>query len=111
MAKITEKLTNIVDETNHKAQKDIECLKNIHEEKLHKLEEEVQAVHQELDKKNIELNKYTNECKLMEDEIARIKKGNLQIDDSNTSKLLILEKNLESTFQKLVHHQYLDSKV
>ncbi|KAI4463963.1 hypothetical protein MML48_4g00006719 [Holotrichia oblita] len=49
-----------------------------------------------------ELEKEKNTSKVLEERLDIIQKGNLTIETSSTSKLLMLEKNLESTFQNLL---------
>lgn len=71
--------------------------------KIKEVQKVTKKLKEELNAKNIELEKCIREGKLLEEELERIRKGNICIDESNTSKLLILEKNLESTFQKLVN--------
>lgn len=102
MDKLTKLMVDLVDETKEKVKNEIEINEAKYKIKLTKINLDLDSLKEDLALKNEELNKTKKEFKSLEDELNRIKKGNICIDDSNTSKLLILEKNLESTFQKLV---------
>lgn len=64
-----------------------------------------------LNDKNLDLEQQIRRNKMVEEEMMFLKKGNVCVDDSTTSKLLILEKNLESTFQKLVGRYFYNLKI
>lgn len=91
-----------MDETSDKVKNEVEMIEAKYKIKFHNVSLELDDVKEKLTSKNNEILKYKRECKILEEQLERINKGCINIDESKTSKLLILEKNLESTFQKLV---------
>lgn len=89
-------------ETEEKIKSEVAQIKIEYTKKVESLQVELKKVESEVLMKNLEIEKYSTKCSLLENELDRFKKGNFTIDDMHTSKLLVLEKNLESTFQKLV---------
>ncbi|XP_018331271.1 golgin subfamily A member 5-like isoform X2 [Agrilus planipennis] len=79
----------------------IKDLEKLYEEKGKVANEEIKALKDELATKSLQLEKFKNECEILHEEVKRIRQGNAYIDETNTSRLLILEKNMEATFQKL----------
>lgn len=102
MAKLKKIMSEMVNEMEEKVKNEVELIDTKYNIKFKKAKMDVDNLKEELTTKNDEINKYKKELKTLEEDLQRISKGNITIDESNTSKLLILEKNLESTFQKLV---------
>lgn len=75
-----------------------------YEEKFKNQHLEHSKVLDDLKNTKFELEKCNLKCKSFEREISILQKGDTQTKESGMSKLLILEKNLESTFQKLVKY-------
>lgn len=102
VTELSNSLAQIIKEADEKIKNEVEIIKKQYNENLKKLLDDIKELKTELNSKNFELQKVTRECKMLEEEISRRKQGNILMDDSNTSKLIVLEKNLESSFQKLV---------
>lgn len=56
----------------------------------------------EIKKKSLEIEQISAKCRFLEDEVNKLQKVTNDSGDSSCSKLLLLQKNFESTFQKLV---------
>ncbi|KAK5643104.1 hypothetical protein RI129_006949 [Pyrocoelia pectoralis] len=102
LAKISKTLSEVTNQANERLRNEVSSIKQEYDLKLNETQSSVTSLKDELNGKNFQLQKSMYDCKLLENEIEKVKKGNLFIDESHTSKLLILEKNLESTFQKLL---------
>ncbi|XP_018565268.1 uncharacterized protein PFB0765w-like [Anoplophora glabripennis] len=100
--KLNETLQDIVRETENKIKNEVNKLKIEHNFKQEQLLKDLKVAEEEIKTKSLEIEKYTTKCKLLENEIEKFQRGIFNIDESRTSKLLVLEKNLESTFQKLL---------
>lgn len=100
--KLNDTLQDIVRETEDKIKNEVNTLKIEYNFKYERLLKDLKITEEEIKSKSLEIEKYSTKCKLLENEIEKFQKGIFNIDDSRTSKLLVLEKNLESTFQKLV---------
>lgn len=100
--KVSQELADIVKETEEKVKNEAYKLKTEHEKKQEIFQVELKKFENEIAVKNLEIEKHSTKCSLLENEMDRFRKGNITMDDMHTSKLLVLEKNLESTFQKLV---------
>lgn len=100
-------MEEIVDGTKDKVKNEIEIIETKYLVKLKKVNIDVDSMKEELTLKCEEISQHKKEYKILEEEFERIKKGNINLDESSTTKLLILEKNLESTFQKLVSSAHL----
>ena len=99
-------LSEVIEETNSKLKQELEQSKQHYSDKLNKIKKDMKNVLQDLETKGNELEKHRNMSKVLEEEVERLRKGNINFDESHTSKLLVLEKNLESTFQKLVSFKH-----
>jgi len=106
MRKMSDILSEVIEETNSKLKQELEQSKQHYSDKLNKIKKDMKNVLQDLETKGNELEKHRNMSKVLEEEVERLRKGNINFDESHTSKLLVLEKNLESTFQKLVSFKH-----
>lgn len=102
MDRISKLMEDLVEETKEKVKNEVEVIEAKYNVKLRKINIDTESLKEELKLKNEEVAKHKKGYKMLEEDFERIKKGNINLDESNTTKLLILEKNLESTFQKLV---------
>lgn len=100
--KLNETLQDIVEETEEKIKNEVNKLKIEYNFKQEQLSKDLKIAEEEIKAKFLEIEKYSTKCKLLENEIEKFQRGIFNIDENRISKLLILEKNLESTFQKLV---------
>lgn len=89
-------------ETEEKIQNEVAIVKTEFGTIQEKLQTNLKNLENEISLKNLEIEKFSTKCSLLESELDRFRKGNITMDDMHTSKLFVLEKNLESTFQKLV---------
>lgn len=93
-------------EADEKIKKEKELIKEQYNENLSELVKDMRQIKSNLNDKNLDFEQQIRRNKMLEEEMQALRKGNITMDDdSTTSKLLILEKNLESTFQKLVSLQ------
>lgn len=100
---LTKALSDSIQEANKKVQSDLDTAKKQYLEKVQKLKTDMKNLSEFLKQKDLELEKEKNTSKILEEKLDIIQKGNITIETSSTSKLLLLEKNLESTFQNLVN--------
>lgn len=100
--KVNQELADIVKETEEKIRNEVSKVKLMYTKKQDNLLEDLKNLENEISMKNLDIEKFSMKCSLLENELDRFKKGNISMDDMHTSKLLVLEKNMESTFQKLV---------
>lgn len=83
--------------------REVEATKAQHHSELSKVKTEVKLFQGEINNKNVQLEVREKEMALLKQEIERMKKnGGYYVNESQISKLILLEKNLETTFQKLV---------
>nr|CAH7767584.1 unnamed protein product [Callosobruchus chinensis] len=100
--KINQDIDDIVRDTECKIKIEVANVTAQYDKKCQELGDMLRASQEELKMKSLEIEKYQTKCELFESELDKFRKGNYDFSDSNASKLLILEKNLESTFQKLL---------
>nr|CAI5847178.1 unnamed protein product [Callosobruchus analis] len=100
--KINQDIDDIVRNTENKIKMEVASVTAQCDKKCQELGEMLRMAQEELRMKSLEIEKYQTKCELFESELDKFRKGNYDFSDSNASKLLILEKNLESTFQKLL---------
>lgn len=100
--KLVQEMTEIVKESQEKITSETNKIKAELNERQRAVLEELSQAHHEIKIKTNELQAAKDKSALLEHEIERIHKGHCSIDESEINKLLVLEKNLESTFQKLV---------
>ncbi|CAH1956910.1 unnamed protein product [Acanthoscelides obtectus] len=102
MQKINQDIDDIVKDTEFKIKVEVANVKSQYDKRCQELEDMLRTAQEELRIKSLEIEKYQTKCELFESELDKFRKGNYDFSESNGSKLLILEKNLESTFQKLL---------
>lgn len=100
--KLVQEMTEIVKESQEKITSETNKTKAELNERQRAILEELSQAHNEIKIKTSELQAAKDKSALLEKEIERMHKGHCSIDESEINKLLVLEKNLESTFQKLV---------
>lgn len=100
--KLIQEMTEIVNECKEKIKHETNRITAEHNKKQKALLEEMSRGHNEIKNKSSEIEALNKKCGLLEAEIERMHKGHCIIEESDINKLLVLEKNLESTFQKLV---------
>ncbi|VEN38104.1 unnamed protein product [Callosobruchus maculatus] len=100
--KINQDIDDIVRDTENKIRIEVATVTVACDKKCQELGDTLRTAQEELKMKSLEIEKYQTKCELFESELDKFRKGNYDFSDSNASKLLILEKNLESTFQKLL---------
>lgn len=67
------------------------------------LEEELIKATREIQLKNTEIDKYIFQLEILQKQVDFLHSGTSQNKESDMNKLLVLEKNFETTFQKLVY--------
>ncbi|XP_028136514.1 sodium channel and clathrin linker 1-like [Diabrotica virgifera virgifera] len=102
MKKMNDDLDRIIGAIEEKCNKDIVVVKQDAEKRYTDLLDNHRKLQDELNKKILDIEKMQAKNIILQNEIDRFSLGATGTDDSRTSKLLILEKNLESTFQKLL---------
>lgn len=100
--KVSKELVDIMKETEGKINHEVAMVKKECAKKEESFQTEIRKLEKEISLKLLENEKNSTKCSLLDHELERFRKGNITMDDMHTSKLLLLEKNLESTFQKLV---------
>ncbi|XP_072377296.1 uncharacterized protein [Diabrotica undecimpunctata] len=102
MKKMNDDLDNIIGAIEEKYNKDMTLVKQDAEKRYTDLLDNHKKLQDELNKKILDLEKMQAKNIILQNEIDRFSLGGTGTEESRTSKLLILEKNLESTFQKLL---------
>ncbi|XP_066150235.1 sodium channel and clathrin linker 1-like isoform X2 [Euwallacea fornicatus] len=100
--KLVQEMMEIVKESHEKIKSENDKVRNEFSDKQKVFLDDLATAHNEIKNKISELEAATKKCALLENEIERMHKGHCNIDESGMNKLLVLEKNLESTFQKLL---------
>lgn len=100
--KLVQEMTEIVKESQEKITTETNKIKADLTERQRAILEDLSKAHNEIKIKTNELQAAKDKSALLENEIERMHKGHCSIDENEINKLLVLEKNLESTFQKLV---------
>lgn len=95
------RLAEAVQEAELKTRAEINEIKSESQVKLNQLQQELVNAKEEIQNKNFEIEKHFFKQEALQKEIEILQKG--RNIESDLSKLLVLEKNLESTFQKLVN--------
>lgn len=103
VARVTKTLSEVIQENDLKVKAEINQIRVECSMKLNQLREELTKAKEEMLNKNFELEKAVLKNEALQKEIEILQKGTSQSVDSDLNKLLVLEKNLESTFQKLVN--------
>ncbi|KAL1490009.1 hypothetical protein ABEB36_013924 [Hypothenemus hampei] len=100
--KIVEEMTEFVIEFKKKIIDDRNTLESVFSAKEVYLTENLEKANKEIHDKNNKIDSLNKKIAVLENEIDRIHKGHCSLEERDSNKLLILEKNLESTFQKLL---------
>ncbi|XP_060530717.1 sodium channel and clathrin linker 1-like [Cylas formicarius] len=100
--KMVEQITEITKKYEERIKNETGIIKDECNRKLKELTEELAQTQNEVKRKSLEIENQAKNVILLEHEVQRLQAGNLSFNESNTSKLLVLEKNLEATFQKLL---------
>ncbi|KAJ8952045.1 hypothetical protein NQ318_010955, partial [Aromia moschata] len=90
--KMNQELCAVMSEAEEKIKNEASKVKSEYNLKYEQLEKDLKATQDKVASKHLEIEKFSTKCMLLENEIEKIRRGNLNIDDSKTSKLLILEK-------------------
>lgn len=108
LIKASETLSKTKTEFEDTIAKKVNTLTKEYSDELKKAELQNNKVQEDLKNSKFELEKCSLKCEALEREISILKTGDSQTVESSMSKLLVLDKNLESTFQKLVsYHSFL----
>nr|XP_023016021.1 hyaluronan-mediated motility receptor-like [Leptinotarsa decemlineata] len=100
--KINEDMKNIMKEMEEKVTNQVEAVKLEYNKRYEVLMAKYNTALEDLKVKSLEIEKFSAKCSFLENEMEKFRRGDVTIQDTNISKLLILEKNLETTFQKLL---------
>lgn len=103
VTKVIEVTSKMKAEFEETLSRKVNSVANEYEEKLKKFNSLHRKAVEDFKNSTFELEKRNLKCESLEREISILQKGDSQTAESSMSKLLILEKNLESTFQKLVN--------
>lgn len=97
-------LSEIVDEAEAKVKREIDAVRSQHISEMRKMKNEFKILQSEVNNKTIQVEIREKEISLLKEEIERMKEGKTSsyINESQASKIILLEKNLEINFQKLV---------
>ncbi|KAL3267128.1 hypothetical protein HHI36_011268 [Cryptolaemus montrouzieri] len=104
MAKVSKSLLDVIEQAETKLKSEVAQVKSDFNSNLKNVLEDLKKAHSDSLLKQKEINTYAKQCALLENEIERLqnKMSQADMDCDKTSKLLVLEKNLEKTFQKLL---------
>ncbi|XP_030766316.1 synaptonemal complex protein 1-like [Sitophilus oryzae] len=104
---IREEIKNLIKKNNEtleeyeaRKEKEILLVTNEYEKKHRILLEDLNRIQNEAKSKELEIEEYKRKCILLEQDIKRIENG-----DKNVSRILELERKMESTFQSLVNSE------
>lgn len=103
LSRLSKMLSEVTHETELKAKAEISEIKSECQIKLNELQQKLGKAKEEIRNKTFEIEKCLVKQEGLLKEIEIMRKGSSQNVDSDVNKLLLLEKNLESTFQKLVN--------
>lgn len=99
-------MQDLVNEAGEKVKAEVEDAREKFNEKVKALTKDVSNVKNELKERTEELEKERKKCKNLQEDLDRIKLGSIYAisEDEKSTKILDLERKLESTFQKLVRN-------
>ncbi|KYB27921.1 hypothetical protein TcasGA2_TC008020, partial [Tribolium castaneum] len=97
-ARFSQTLTEFIEETDLK----IRNIQSDHETRVEQMRQALEASQELVRVKEMEIETYVKKCAILENQIEDFRKNRTYVDDGGTSKILVLEKNLENTFQKLL---------
>lgn len=101
LAKFRRVYSELVQENEMKANTEINKIKSTYLGKLMHFEESLTTAQKEIQTKNYEIEKQFFQLEILQKQIEFLQTGSSQNKECNINKLLMLEKNLETTFQKL----------
>lgn len=104
MGKISKSLLEAIEQAEMKLKSEVDQVKSDFNTNLKSVLEDLRKAHSDSLIKQNEINTYAKQCALLQNEIERLqtKKSMIENEQDGNSKLLVLETNLERTFQKLV---------
>ncbi|XP_056635172.1 sodium channel and clathrin linker 1-like [Diorhabda sublineata] len=102
MKKMNEQLDDIIKEVQEKCMKETDSIKEQAEFRYKDILKCLENTQDELKEKVVQNEKLQAKNIILQNEIDKFSTRGVDSEESKTSKLLILEKNLESTFQKLL---------
>ncbi|XP_044749847.1 desmoplakin-like [Coccinella septempunctata] len=104
MSKVSKSLLEAIENAELKLKSEVDQVKSDFNTNLKTVLDDLKKAHSDSVVKQNEINTYAKQCALLENEIERLqtKRGRTEEEEDGNSKLLILEKNLEKTFQKLL---------
>lgn len=102
LVKLSKTHAEIIQQNAMKAKAEINEIKSECGVKLKHLEEQLRKAKEEIQIKHFEIEKHVCKLEVLQRQIEFLQSGTNQNRESDMNKLLVLEKNLESTFQKLV---------
>lgn len=108
LARLTKAFSDAEAECEKKARTEIAEIKRLNGIHMKQMQQDLNRAKEEIQMKNFEAEKSVLKLESLQREIEILQKGTAQSTDSSLNKLLVLEKNLESTFQKLVWVTYLN---
>ncbi|KAH1019245.1 hypothetical protein HUJ04_009090 [Dendroctonus ponderosae] len=100
--KLVKETTEIVQESQEKIQRETDRIKLEFGQKQKSLLDKLEQAQKESRNQSAEIEALNKKRILLESELERIHRGHCSNEESDINKLLVLEKNLESTFQKLL---------
>ncbi|XP_068907121.1 sodium channel and clathrin linker 1-like isoform X2 [Tenebrio molitor] len=110
-ARLSQTLSEFIDETDTK----IKTIRTEHETQVEHLKQAFQTSQEMIKLKESEIENYARKCAFLETETEKLRKCGAYADDTGVSKILLLEKSFEGTFQKLLlsekHNIQLKSEV
>lgn len=104
MGKISKSLLEAIEQAEMKLKSEVDQVKSDFNTNLKSVLEDLRKAHSDSLIKQNEINTYAKQCALLQNEIERLqtKKSMIENEQDGNSKLLVLETNLERTFQKLL---------
>lgn len=100
--KLVKETTEIVQESQEQIRKETDRIKMEYIEQQKYLLDKLEQAQKEIRNQSAEIETLNKKCILLESELERMHRGHCSNEESDINRLLVLEKNLESTFQKLV---------
>ncbi|XP_050299162.1 sodium channel and clathrin linker 1-like isoform X2 [Anthonomus grandis grandis] len=100
--KLVQEMTEMIKECEVKIKKETIKITQEYEQKQKLLLEQLTHAQNGIQAKMCEIEGISKKCILLESEIERMHRGHCSIEERDINKMLILEKNMEATFQKLL---------
>lgn len=93
-----------MDKIIHENDSKIKNITKDYETKIEQMKQALDTSQELVTVKDMEIDTYIKKCGILEKEIEDLRKNRHFVGDNEISKILVLEKNLENMFQKLVSH-------